>query len=322
MVKVLSIIGYTRSGSTLLDSVLGQLDGFFSTGELHYLWERGLVQGRRCGCGETLPACPVWTRVRRRAFEGGEPDPRDVMAWQDRCVRTRHTWGLLHGGSGRGVSGAALRAYAPVVRAIYGAIASETGARVVVDSSKRPSDGALTRLLPDIDPYFVHLVRDPRAVVYSWRRRKRELDADDADGGGGGEMPRQGVARSALGWGELNLVSDAVRRAAETGRSLLIRYEDLARAPRAAVEAICDLVGEPSEPTPFDEAGRVLLRPNHTVSGNPSRFSVGAVELRQDEEWRSRMPRGDMVLTTALTAPLLPHFGYPIRPPAPDPGDA
>jgi len=34
MVRVLSIIGYTRSGSTLLDSLLGELDGVFSAGEL------------------------------------------------------------------------------------------------------------------------------------------------------------------------------------------------------------------------------------------------------------------------------------------------
>lgn len=39
-VKVLYVIGWGRSGSTILDNVLGQLDGCFSTGELHYFWER------------------------------------------------------------------------------------------------------------------------------------------------------------------------------------------------------------------------------------------------------------------------------------------
>lgn len=52
MVRVLSIVGYTRSGSTLLDSILGELDGVFSAGELHYLWERGLLEHRTCGCGD------------------------------------------------------------------------------------------------------------------------------------------------------------------------------------------------------------------------------------------------------------------------------
>jgi len=36
MTKVLYIAGWGRSGSTILDNVLGQLDGCFSTGELNY----------------------------------------------------------------------------------------------------------------------------------------------------------------------------------------------------------------------------------------------------------------------------------------------
>ena len=45
-VKVLYVTAWRRSGSTILDDVLGQLDGCFSTGELHYLWERSVLQGR------------------------------------------------------------------------------------------------------------------------------------------------------------------------------------------------------------------------------------------------------------------------------------
>src|SRR6266542_1121845 len=39
---VLFIGGYSRSGSTLLDLLLGQLPGFFSSGELAYIWSHGL----------------------------------------------------------------------------------------------------------------------------------------------------------------------------------------------------------------------------------------------------------------------------------------
>lgn len=46
-VKVLYIAGWGRSGSTILDNVLGQVEGFFSGGELSYLWERGLSENRR-----------------------------------------------------------------------------------------------------------------------------------------------------------------------------------------------------------------------------------------------------------------------------------
>jgi hypothetical protein len=49
--NVLFVVGSGRCGSTLLDILLGQIDGFFSTGELHSLWWAGILEGRRCGCG-------------------------------------------------------------------------------------------------------------------------------------------------------------------------------------------------------------------------------------------------------------------------------
>jgi hypothetical protein len=48
------------------------------------------------------------------------------------------------------------------------------------------------------------------------------------------------------------------------------------------------------------------------VGGNPARFSAGATELRADDEWQRRMPAAARIEATALTAPLLPRYGYPV----------
>jgi hypothetical protein len=57
--------------------------------------------------------------------------------------------------------------------------------------------------------------------------------------------------------------------------------------------------------------GRELsLSVDHTVSGNPSRFRTGNIELRPDEEWKVKMRRADKNVVTALTAPLLLKYGY------------
>ncbi len=224
-------------------------------------------------------------------------------------MRTRHTWPLLRGGTGPLMDQAALSSYRDVAARVFQAIVDETGARVIVDSSKRPSDGALTTLLPGVEPYFVHLVRDPRAVVHSWRRVKRELDSDVAK-----EMPRQGRIESALGWAELNAFSDLVRRRVGPGRSLLLRYEDFVRQPLATVHAIARLVDEADVEPPFEGDHAVRMSPTHTVSGNPARFSTGVVELRADTEWSTGMPPVDRWLTTTITLPLLLRYGYPILP--------
>ena len=70
-VKVLYIGGLGRSGSTLLDRMLGQLPGFFSAGEIRDLWQRGLRENALCGCGAPFKECEVWTRVGKEAY----PDP-------------------------------------------------------------------------------------------------------------------------------------------------------------------------------------------------------------------------------------------------------
>jgi len=66
--KVLFIAGEGRSGSTIIGDILGQIEGFFSVGELFYVWDRGLIQNWRCSCGLSFEECPVWSEVIAQAF--------------------------------------------------------------------------------------------------------------------------------------------------------------------------------------------------------------------------------------------------------------
>ena len=54
---------------------------------------------------------------------------------------------------------------------IYRAVAEVTGARVVVDASKGPALGQALAGAPGIDLRLLNVVRDPRAVAWSWRRQ-------------------------------------------------------------------------------------------------------------------------------------------------------
>ena len=68
--KVLYVAGSGRSGSTIVDNILGQLDGVGRVGEVRFLWERGMLEDRTCGCGAAFSACPFWRAVLERAFGG------------------------------------------------------------------------------------------------------------------------------------------------------------------------------------------------------------------------------------------------------------
>jgi hypothetical protein len=311
-VKVLYIVGWGRSGSTIIDNLLGETDGFFTAGELGHLWQRGLIEGRRCGCGDILTECEIWSRVLQTAFGDGHQDAldaREVVVWRREAVRVRHSWKLLQHTPGTPVGNPALDSYISAVDRLYRSVAATTGARVIVDSTKRPSDAALLRLLPNVDAFYLHLVRDPRAVAYSWRRRKAQLDRNRV-----ADMEAHSPTSSTLSWLGWNLAAEALRRRHDARRSLLLRYEDFVARPRPTVQRIVDLVGESPESLPFENDRTVRLGRNHTVSGNPDRFKTGSVKLREDAEWAAKQPRGDRLVTTMLALPLLHRYGYRLVP--------
>ena len=72
---------------------------------------------------------------------------------------------------------------------------SVTGARVVVDSSRLPIEPVALGLVPGVDVRVAQVVRDPRAVVYSWKRSKITTDRDTGE-----YMPKFSASYSTTSW--------------------------------------------------------------------------------------------------------------------------
>ena len=307
--KYVSIVSAERSGSTLLDMLLGSVDGFFSGGELRYLWERGLIQQRRCGCGLEVSECVVWSKV--LADSGlSHLDPAEVVRWQHNVARIRHTRRLLKAADSP-ARDPELSRLIETMTALYAQIGCVTGARVIVDSSKRPADAALATLLPGVQTYVVHLVRDPRGVAYSRARTKLEFDHELRP-----EMARRRAAPSAASWLWLNAMASTFRHDAPAVPFLRVRYEDLVAQPEAWLSHILNFIDESTATPPIHD--RVAcLRPNHTVSGNPGRFSTGEIEIRLDAEWRTSMGMAPWCAATGISLPLLRRYDYAIGAGAP-----
>jgi hypothetical protein len=305
VVRVLYIAGSGRSGSTIVDNVLGQVEGVASVGEVRFLWERGVLGDRLCGCGEHFGDCPFWQPV-MEATTARDARASDAARMADllaRGTRARHVPWLIRARRDPSSVGARLDELPEVLGALYTAIAGRTGARVIVDSSKLPPYGELLRHVPGVDVSYVHLVRDPRATAYSWSRAK-PLPVRD-----GGVMQRQSPSKSAALWTLWNGTAEVLWRR-ERDRYLLMRYEDVIAEPRAAFARMLSLVGEPPDGLPFVSEHEVALGTTHGVAGNPSRFTTGTVALRADAEWRERMRARDRAIVDAISWPLLFRHGY------------
>jgi hypothetical protein len=301
MVKVISITGAGRSGSTILDNVLGGISGAFSGGELRYIWQRGLIEHRLCGCSRPLPECELWPQILQRAFPDGVDAAKAVSL--SHYVRTRFTpaarIGALHGWYNR-----KLEPLVAILDSLYPAIAEQTGARFIIDSSKLPTYTYLLSRVPSIDLRIVHLIRDPRAVAHSWARPKQQLDTAVARA-----MTPIGPARSALDWVVWNTTIRSLFAGA-SGGYLQLRYEDLITSPETAVRRILEMADEADAATPHLQGNTVELAGNHTVSGNPGRFTTGTIELALDEAWRRDMPASKRRVVERITAPVRRSFGY------------
>jgi hypothetical protein len=305
--KILYILGGSRTGSTLVDNVLNEVDGFFSGGEIRFLWER-ILEGRLCGCRERFEDCPVWSRALKSGFgfpDRSRIDVGDVADWQRNSLRLVRTFQVLRAAHGRTRGSNSLRAFADVSQRLYRALTEVTGARVIVDSSKRASNAAVLGMLEDISPYYLHLVRDPRAVAYSRQRRKLNPDTPVP-----AYMDVSSVSNSAASWLAWNVTSQAVIRRQDPNRVMVLRYEDFAADPLGTTKRIVELVDEDERDLPFVDATTVQLTGNHTVSGNPARYVDGVVPIREDDEWRSRMSKQQRIAVTLMTFPLLVKYGY------------
>ncbi|HEX4751684.1 MAG TPA: hypothetical protein VH268_02210 [Solirubrobacterales bacterium] len=295
MLKVLFIGGYGRSGSTLLDRVLGQIPGFFSVGELRHVFQEGFVENRRCGCGDPFLECDFWRGVTARAF--GDLDGRELERIAALKERVDRWWLAPLLGWGVGTPGRRrdVERYRQVMLRLYAAIAAESGASVLIDSSKDVSHGyALRGMERDLDLHVLHLVRDARAVAYSWQRRK-------FNPGSGSNMDRHSLLRTSAEWSLINALTRLHR---PTGaRYATLHYGDFAADPCAAVERVLDFLDESGRPDLICDDRTIHLRANHTAAGNPNRFRQGSVEIVPDEEWREAMSPADQLLVGALTLP-------------------
>lgn len=295
---VLYVAGSGRSGSTLLERVLGAIPGFVNVGELIDLFRRVHPNNERCGCGVPFRDCSFWTKVGDVAMGGWSASVVSEMTDLQRSVaRQRHIPRHLKARPSPAFR-SATSDYQRRYRGLYQAIADVAGARVVVDASKWPAQ-ALALSRSPVDLRVVHMLRDVRGVAWSLSRRavSRPHVTNGSD-----RMFSAGVLSASGAWA-LCQEEVALLRRRDVPMSVL-RYEDLVSAPFAQVSRVLEEVGLVTSMDQLShlDGDRADLRASHGLSGNPSRFSGGVTRLRLDDEWRTGMPRFQRVALGAVQA--------------------
>lgn len=304
---MLYITGSGRSGSTLLERVLGGIPGFVNVGELIELFRWVAPSDEKCGCGQPFSGCAFWGEVGRLAYGGWTPEKVSAIAsLQRRVARQRRLPQLLTRPRGRGI-GPDLAEYQEQYRRLYAAICEVSGASVVVDASKWPAQGLALAWSPDLDVRLLHLVRDVRGVAFSWA--KSGVERPHA-AGERATMAVHPVAKTAARWSAFQTEAEVIGRVVPHYQRL--RYEDLVGAPAPTVLETLDRLGLPQPASALGhlDGSTATLGTSHGIGGNPSRFRTGAQELRLDEKWRSSMSTRDRRTATVVGLAGLARYRY------------
>ena len=304
-IKVLYIAGYGRSGSTLLDVLFGQFPGFVSTGELGNAWGLGPGYSPLCGCGQPVNDCSFWKEVIEKTFDSPDEIEDLYRMREDTENKVSTLKAILPIRSGH--LKRTLEEYSKLLLKLYRAIQEVSNAQFIVDSTKRPSYGKILGNMPGIELSVLHLVRDSRAVAYSWTRRRLRPEIHGSDQ----YAPTRGSLRSSAYWSLANVFAESLRRISP--RYTLLRYEDFVAAPREELNKLCRWLGVPEAPLDFLNGDQPVANQNHTIHGNPMRLQQGGIQVRADTEWISKMSRPSRSIVTALTWPLLMRYGYPLK---------
>ena len=296
-IKVLNIIGMGHSGSTLLNNTLGQLDGFFATGEFYSVW-RGLLNDTLCSCSRPYRECDIWPRIFEEAFGGF--DAVDARQIWEQLGAYRRQYGDFRGSvlTPRMALAHHPQDFIAAMGRLYRAIHSVTGARVIVDTSRQLSHAKLMASETDLDFYMLHLVRDPRAAAYSYiRKRDGSLKA---------------TLNIAALWAWTNLGAGLAWRGSDRYRR--IRYADFVAQPEETTQSILHFLDEEVSELPFPTPASVHFDTTHAVDGNRMRFQTGDIDLTFDQKWIGQMRLRDKLIVTGFNWPFLLAYGYRLMP--------
>lgn len=300
-VAVIYIASIGRSGSTLLELLLNGFENLWTMGELFVLpWYIGENRGR-CGCGHTVVECDFWQPIVNRmrpllGVEGNIALFRDTYS-NGKFFRPGDLLRILF--KTRAVFESKTDSYCSDNFKLLAEIREQAQIRrqkkieYLVDASK--DFYRLHRLsrCRDIDLKVIHIVKDPRAYVYSKIKNDRmSLTARAAKS-----------IRMSLKYTIENYLIEKVLKTVGVENTFFVRYEDLASDPQKTLRSIGRWLNLSGSRHAIHSFRRV---PNHGIAGNSMRHQTEEIFL--DEHWKNDLHRWISKLVTLLT--IIPGRAY------------
>lgn len=293
-IKLIYIASNGRSGSTLLDMLVGKHKNCWTLGEFQMLPTDYLWDTQPCGCGKKVSECEFWNHVvelnRKIITSGAIGKFRNFGA--GKVIRWRELKELFLNFIRPIDQAAAIDEYGKENYVVLNSLLekiriSGDNIEYLVDASKDPYRLKWLGQSGYFDIMVLHIIKKPESFVFSMTKNEKPSLK---------KLSR--TLRFCIRWIVENILIETVtHKFVGKGKYLKIRYEDLATDPSRQTKIIFEFLGLDD----FDMEVGDFMHHNHAVSGNQMRFKTGEVVL--DNTWKSRMGSLYILTTRLITYP-------------------
>lgn len=301
--KMIFVTGASRSGTTLLSHVLGNHSLVCSLPELHYfgdLWD-------------PKDTAPLFDERRCRATVAAL-----IARLEHGIFRARVNGDVLHRAEALLAGSAEIDHTPPGIFAMLAErFAEDRGKSIPCEQTPRNIfyAQALLRMYPRAR--IVHIVRDPRAVMASQKKRwqRRRLATDRT------ALPVYAALRTWVNYHPYTMAnlwlraSREARRMAAHPRVTTIRFEDLLRDPESTVRALCASLRLDYEPRML-EISQINSSHQSSVGGARKGFHPEAAD-----SWKDTLSPQEQAIAERICGELMTHYGYGEISPPPRPAE-
>ena len=290
--KIIFVTGASRSGTTLMNHVLGNHTAVLALHETHYFGEACNPSSRGTpfqGPQLERAAAMLYGHLERGIFSG-PPTVSDIdkaKAFISSLPAGPHTGEELYAG-------------------IVGGFVAASGRQIACEQT--PRNIFYARQLLDTYPnaYVVHMLRDPRAVMASqkkrWQRRKLARF----------KVPLYQTIRVWINYHPFT-TANLWRRATQAAHGLrehprfhTVRFESLLESPEQTVRQMCEAIGLDFQPAMLDVA---QINSSHQTSVGGARRGIYKDAM---DTWRSVLSPSELAVTEKIAGPAMIQVGYPL----------
>lgn len=302
-IPLIYILSSGRSGSTLLDILLGLHTDIWTMGEVQILPIEIREDRQPCGCGESVLRCDFWSPILAETSLNQDNYPIDYFREQHtggKAVRLAHIFDMLFLQKPSNSHQTGTLQYATANHQCLSTIKQRATAyrkaeiSWLVDSSKDVYRLFWLNSSNLFDIRVIFLTKDPRAFVYSMTKNNQQDYTK--------------MLRMAIRWQiENTLFQFLCKHIMSENGFLHVRYEDLALKPGETISKIGSLLE--LDFTDID-LNSFKEYENHAIAGNPMRHDQKRNKIILDEKWRTQQPVINQRIISMLCGKFANQLGY------------